>query len=120
MEHSKHLERAKQDGDLDTVCFADVRPGEIQPWYDWALRDKDVITPKYRRWIFERDGYRCRYCFRREAHMTVDHWFPRACGGTNKPTNLMTSCMTCNLKKGRYRIRWRPKLYWHLERCEAE
>ncbi|MGO9056371.1 MAG: HNH endonuclease [Candidatus Binataceae bacterium] len=47
---------------------------------------------------------------RTPSRLTLDHWLPKCRGGTNKPTNLMTCCLDCNLKKGRHRITWRPPL----------
>lgn len=63
--------------------------------------------------VFERDGYRCRYCgcqitALREWHhwakrwvglIHVDHVIPRCKGGTDELDNLVTACRTCNLAK---------------------
>jgi hypothetical protein len=51
--------------------------------------------------IFERDGYRCVYCGRssRETALEVDHVRPRARGGSDHPTNLVTACVACNNAK---------------------
>lgn len=52
--------------------------------------------------ILERDGYRCVYCGRsaKETVLEVDHVLPRARGGTDTPTNLVTACWSCNNAKG--------------------
>lgn len=75
--------------------------------------------------VFERDGYRCRYCgvryvdkitgqpvARRRndapiwmdrrrwiALLHVDHVIPRCNGGTDDIANLVTACQECNLEK---------------------
>lgn len=51
--------------------------------------------------IFKRDGYRCVYCgiTALNAVLHVDHVEPVARGGTNDPSNLVTSCRDCNLGK---------------------
>ena len=58
---------------------------------------------KLRRWVLERDGYRCRYCGRRAT--TVDHVLPRSAfqkQGMNADfeENLVAACKDCNFKKG--------------------
>ena len=56
--------------------------------------------------IFQRDGFRCVYCdfdgrdFKGWAYLQVDHFKPRSLGGTDDPTNLVTSCIVCNHMKG--------------------
>lgn len=48
--------------------------------------------------VFERDGYKCRYCGSRppDVVLQVDHFIPVAEGGGNELTNLLTSCKECN------------------------
>lgn len=71
-----------------------------------------TLTPRQRREVFERDGYRCRYCGASVAWITkscspfgdvepgaVDHAFPRSRGGQNDPANLRLSCRRCNSSK---------------------
>jgi len=31
---------------------------------------------------------------------SVDHWLPRALGGTDTPSNLRLACRPCNMRKG--------------------
>lgn len=51
--------------------------------------------------IFNRDGFRCRYCGTTSAHaaLVVDHVIPVKKGGTNDDANLLTSCQPCNAGK---------------------
>jgi hypothetical protein len=51
--------------------------------------------------VFERDGYRCRYCGQKppEVILHVDHFIPVAKGGGNEMDNLLTSCSQCNQGK---------------------
>jgi 5-methylcytosine-specific restriction endonuclease McrA len=53
-----------------------------------------------RRAIFRRDGYRCQYCGRETAHLTLDHVVPRSRGGAHAWTNLVSACAMCNRRKG--------------------
>ena len=52
--------------------------------------------------IFYRDKYTCQYCLKRHpSHMlTYDHVRPKSEGGKTNWTNIVTSCIPCNLKKG--------------------
>jgi hypothetical protein len=63
--------------------------------------------------IYERDGWRCVWCGCRVAEYTdprrqrqhlalacLDHFKPRALGGTNEASNLLTSCVACNRWRG--------------------
>jgi len=55
--------------------------------------------------LFVRDNYTCQYCGRTKSELkeheflTRDHVIPRARGGTDAWTNVVTSCNKCNHKK---------------------
>ena len=51
--------------------------------------------------IFKRDGFRCLYCGGTPVQvlLRVDHVIPVAKGGTDDPSNLVTSCFDCNAGK---------------------
>lgn len=69
-----------------------VRPGDgrmVGP--EWAATRKR---------IFERDGYACRYCKRKDLALDCDHILPISRGGTNHDGNLTASCYACNRSKG--------------------
>jgi 5-methylcytosine-specific restriction endonuclease McrA len=55
-----------------------------------------------RRNIFLRDRHRCQYCGTRPARqeLTIDHVVPKSRGGTDSWDNLVTACVTCNVRKG--------------------
>ena len=52
--------------------------------------------------LFSRDDYTCQYCHRSYPvnQLTYDHIVPRSKGGTTSWTNVVTSCVRCNLRKG--------------------
>jgi 5-methylcytosine-specific restriction endonuclease McrA len=54
-----------------------------------------------RRNIYEHYGYRCCYCGEKfaTANLNLDHVIPRSRGGKTDWTNIVTSCIPCNLKK---------------------
>ena len=49
--------------------------------------------------IMSRDGWACVYCGTAKS-LGLDHLKPRAKGGHNGPTNLVTCCRSCNAAKG--------------------
>jgi len=55
-----------------------------------------------RRNVFLRDGFTCQYCGGRPPvrDLNLDHVQPRSRGGRSTWDNLVTSCRTCNVKKG--------------------
>ncbi len=85
--------------------------------------------------LFSRDNYTCQYCHRHYPanKLTYDHIVPRSKGGKTSWTNVVTSCMRCNLKKGNkplhslnYRLlnepkepRWLPQFSQAFHRSSA-
>jgi len=61
------------------------------------------IRPVKRLSIYLRDGLACVYCgatVEDGAKLTLDHCRPHSHGGSNKETNLVTACLTCNSARG--------------------
>jgi hypothetical protein len=52
-----------------------------------------------RKRIYKRDNNQCVYC-ESKKHLTIDHVIPKSRGGNNTWNNLVTCCLSCNLKKG--------------------
>lgn len=55
------------------------------------------------RTLFGRDRHVCAYCgghFPNHINLSRDHIMPRSKGGANTWMNVITSCKTCNSKKG--------------------
>ncbi len=52
--------------------------------------------------IFLRDQNTCQYCGKKfdACNLTLDHVVPKSRGGNSTWENLVTSCKTCNVKKG--------------------
>lgn len=49
--------------------------------------------------LYKRDNNECAYCGSKKE-LTIDHILPKSRGGKNSWTNLITCCLSCNLKKG--------------------
>lgn len=69
------------------------------------------VPRKFRRqvtntFLFARDDYSCQYCLRSQRDLktreclTRDHVVPVSRNGTNQWDNVVTSCSTCNTRKG--------------------
>jgi 5-methylcytosine-specific restriction endonuclease McrA len=59
--------------------------------------------PRFRKKaIFNRDSWQCQYCqtLLHRSSVTIDHVYPRSRGGSNSWKNCVTSCKSCNRKKG--------------------
>jgi 5-methylcytosine-specific restriction endonuclease McrA len=57
-----------------------------------------------RRNLMFRDAHECQYCGLRPTQrvdLNIDHVLPRSRGGQDTWENLVTSCRSCNLRKGR-------------------
>lgn len=90
----------KGDGFVRTVSFKLKIPQIIiLPFYD-RLPKKEIKFNREN--IYERDGYTCQYCGERlgSDKLNLDHFVPRTRGGVNSWENVVTSCLTCNLRKG--------------------
>ena len=52
--------------------------------------------------IYSRDGFCCAFCGACSEDgvvMTLDHVLARELGGSNKPSNLVSACLSCNSSK---------------------
>lgn len=64
------------------------------------LRKSQRQIDQWMAWeVFERDGYRCRYCGRK-APLTVDHVILWEQGGATVSENLVSACRRCNKVRG--------------------
>lgn len=65
------------------------------------MAERKPLSKKIRFEVFKRDSFTCQYCGRMapDVILEVDHIIPVAKGGTNKITNLITSCHDCNSGK---------------------
>ena len=79
------------------------RSGEFITWSNAPResqeRQRVRFSVAFRREIYERDGYRCRYCGGYEGGLSLDHIMPWSRGGSDDPSNLATACAPCNTKK---------------------
>ena len=71
-------------------------------WDSLCRVERGKVSNKMRFSIYQRDGYRCRYCGRsgRFADLEIDHIRPISKGGKSTYDNLQTLCRRCNKEKG--------------------
>lgn len=65
------------------------------------------IRPAKRLAIYMRDGLACCYCHQgveQGTKLTLDHVTPLSRRGTNKETNLVTACFSCNSARGNKKV----------------
>lgn len=62
---------------------------------------RKALSKRQRFEVFKRDSFTCQYCGQSapDVILNADHVIPVAKGGTNKLTNLVTSCFDCNSGK---------------------
>ena len=60
-----------------------------------------AISKRLRYEILRRDNHACRYCGRAapDVKLHIDHVVPQVLGGSDDPSNLVTSCAECNAGK---------------------
>ena len=76
-------------------------------WQAICRVERGKVTNKMRFAIYQRDGYRCKKCGRRDRgdNLEIDHIYPIAKGGKSTYDNLQTLCRKCNKEKGS-RVDW--------------
>ena len=50
--------------------------------------------------VLVRDGFKCAYCGNERKRLTIDHIIPKSRGGKTTFENCVSSCKSCNNKKG--------------------
>lgn len=84
------------------ACRALMDQEEAEPEITLVEDERDYYSdPERRLEILNRDNRRCSYCTIdvSEEDFVLDHLVPIIKGGTNRKTNLVTSCTSCNQRK---------------------
>ena len=82
---------------METRSQARARKNHGQHW----IRDARRLA------IYLRDGLACCYCgatIEDGARLTLDHVTPLSRRGTNKESNLVTACLSCNSSRGNRKV----------------
>lgn len=92
------VENGRYSSQVLTGWLETARKREKRPWIPLAVQ----------RFVFERDGEKCRYCGCEEGPFHLDHIVPWSLGGAHTPQNLTVACAQCNWSKGNKTIEeWR-------------
>ncbi len=84
---------------FDTQAMQDERVQGI------AYQQGTLAGYELRSYLLEKWGHACVYCGKRRVQLQVEHLQAKACGGTDRPSNLVLSCPACNLAKGTQDVR---------------
>ena len=84
------------------MCVA-YKPAADQARAKGKNQGQNWIRPEKRLSIYLRDGLGCAYCgagVEQGIKLTLDHLTPHSQGGSNKETNLVSCCLSCNSARG--------------------
>lgn len=88
----------KQTDTIETEALARAEDGKV---YKAIVRKSQRTVDSKVTWnCFRRDEYRCRYCGRDDAPLTIDHLVLWEEGGPTTEENLLSACRKCNKVRG--------------------
>jgi len=111
--HTSSVERMELECRVGKVGLGGASKVNSQAWDEIFYRlfrirrkRKRTVSSKLRFQVLRRDGFKCVYCgiTASASELHVDHVIPVVDGGSDEPANLVTSCIDCNLGKGKTRI----------------
>jgi 5-methylcytosine-specific restriction endonuclease McrA len=90
------------DREIHAVSFSFKLPSVIRLLRFVHIKRRVDYVPFSRANIYARDDYRCQYCGEvfPTSELTFDHVLPVAHGGRKDWENIVTSCVSCNRRKG--------------------
>jgi len=93
---------AVHDREVRSVSFSLKLPSVIRLLRYVRIKKRFDYVPFSRANIYARDGYSCQYCGSAfpTPELTFDHVVPVSRGGRKDWENIVTSCVSCNRRKG--------------------
>ena len=93
---------AVHDREVRSVSVSFKLPSVIRLLRYITIRKRFDYVPFSRANIYARDDHRCQYCGEHfpVSELTFDHVVPVSQGGRKDWENIVTSCVTCNRRKG--------------------
>lgn len=90
------------DREIRAVSISFKLPSVIRLLRYIRIKRRFDYVPFSRANIYARDDYHCQYCGEmfHSNELTFDHVIPVAQGGCKSWENIVTSCISCNRKKG--------------------
>ena len=101
----------ESEEDIPNEVFIDFKMAEIGKGFvtindfeNYAIFDREcVVNPNkmkdLRRYVLERDSFKCVYCGDEKGPFEADHVIPKAKGGLDIESNLVCACRRCNRSK---------------------
>lgn len=74
----------------------------------WQIVQRPIKSKRKRQAVYEADNFECVYCGSTER-LSIDHIRPQSMGGDHSFDNLLTSCFSCNTRKGPGRVNLTPR-----------
>ena len=84
-------------GYIHSISVSFIVPSVIRMAY--YIRRPHPVRKMTRLELFNRDGYTCQYCGKKDHDLTLDHVVPRRQGGEHCWENLVAACIPCNRRK---------------------
>ncbi len=72
---------------------------------EWSINKALLQGYEIREYLLEKWNHACAYCERSNLRLEVDHIIPKSCGGTNRLSNLVLACQSCNQQKGNLSVK---------------
>ncbi|MFQ5933279.1 MAG: HNH endonuclease [Dehalococcoidia bacterium] len=101
-------------GEIRTATTLFPLPSVIR--LEYMIKRPLLARKLTRREVFMRDKYSCGYCGKQTKDLTLDHVIPRRLGGSHAWENVISACVSCNLRKAgrtpdqaRMSLRRKPK-----------
>ncbi len=93
---------SEYDREIRSVSVSFKLPSVIRLLRYITIRRRFNYVPFSRANIYARDNHECQYCGREfpVSELTFDHVVPVSQGGRKDWENIVTSCITCNRRKG--------------------
>jgi len=100
--HKADVIEEYQDIKIRSVSLAVPLPAvlRLKKYVKWTQRMMRVNFNRVN--VYKRDKYVCQYCGKKHSpsNLNIDHVMPKSRGGKTVWTNVTTSCVNCNSKKG--------------------
>ena len=95
---------------LRNICLITAISLELVKFDTQAMQNPEISGIEYqqgtlqgyeiREYLLEKFWRKCAYCSSEGIPLQVEHIIPKACGGSNRVSNLTIACKECNQRKG--------------------
>ena len=100
------LTNVKHLRDLFPISRVIIESCKFDPRLMWdpivsgkEYQESERGTMQVREYVLQRDERTCQYCGTDEGRIEIDHVVPRSKNGSDRVSNLVTSCRKCNQRK---------------------